>query len=323
MVETPAPVSPLESKPRVPTPVTRTDPVPPADTEAPLAAGGGDRLTYVPVGAVRPSPFQPRKLFDEQELRELAQSIERSGMIQPVIVRPADTGAGVEGDGGGAAYELVAGERRWRAAQIASLETIPAVVRELDDESAAEWALVENIQRTDLNAVERATALHRLAERFGLTQQEVAARVGMDRSSVANAVRLLDLEPEILDMIAAGELGGGHGKALLSFAPGPSRVRHARHAAANDLTVRQLEAFTRNDAELIDLTADQPGQTAEPKPGRSAAVMDLEKRLGDHLGTKVLVKPKGGGKKGELRIEYYSLDHFDDLMNRLGFQLDG
>src|SRR5207248_2832206 len=164
----------------------------------------------IAVTAIVPSRFQPRKVMDEGAIARLADSIKRSGLMQPVVVRPA---------GGG--YELIAGERRWRAAKLAGLVQIPALVREVGDEQAAEWGLVENVQREDLNAMERAWALRDLSQKFGLQQSELADRVGLDRSTVANLIRLTELEPEIADLIAKGKLSAGHGKALLMVPAGP------------------------------------------------------------------------------------------------------
>lgn len=255
-------------------------------------------LVLVPVGQIHASPFQPRRTFDGGALSRLADSIRQSGMMQPVLVRRS---------GGG--YELVAGERRWRAAQQAGLAQVPAIVRELNDEESAQFALVENVQREDLNPMERAFAFRALADRFGLTQAQIAERVGIDRSSVANLQRLLELEPEIQGMIERGEISGGHGKALLAAAPGRGRIELAARAASEGWNVRRLEQ------------AAKPRGAATPAPAsRLASVIDLEKQLGEHLGTKVSIRSDRTGKRGRIEVEFYGLDHFDGLMAKFGFQ---
>ncbi len=219
-------------------------------------------------------------------------------MMQPVLLRRR-----------GAGFELVAGERRWRAAQQAGLAQVPAIVRELTDEESAQFALVENVQREDLNPMERAFAFRALADRFGLTQAQIAERVGIDRSSVANLQRLLELEPEIQGMIERGEISGGHGKALLAAAPGRGRIELAARAAAEGWNVRRLEQ------------AAKPRGGATPAPAsRLASVIDLEKQLGEHLGTKVSIRSDRTGKRGRIEVEFYGLDHFDGLMAKFGFQ---
>ncbi len=273
-----------------------------------IAAGPGrvprtDELSdfvMVEAAIIVPSRYQARRRFNEDSLRELADSIARSGMLQPVLVRPRENG-----------YELVAGERRWRAAVMAGVQRIPALVRPLTEEEAAEWGLVENLQREDLNPVERAIGLRRLCERFGWSQEEVGRRVGLERSSVANMIRLAELEPEIAELLEAGRLSPGHGKVLLSLAPGPARVAMARTAATHGWNVRQTEqAVKRSLAGLVGA----PGPRT-----RSAAVGDLERQLGEHLGTKVHIVTDRGGAKGRIVIEFYGLDHFDGLVSRLGF----
>ncbi|MBZ0172589.1 MAG: ParB/RepB/Spo0J family partition protein, partial [Phycisphaerales bacterium] len=181
----------------------------------------GERVIAIALEDIEPGRHQPRTRFDDTALAALSDSIRAVGVIQPIVVRPAETPG---------RYELVAGERRWRASKLAGLATIPALVRETSERSAAEAALIENLQREDLNPLERAAGLRGLVDRFGLTQQEVATRVGLDRSSVSNLLRLLELEPAISAMLETGELGLGHGKALLSAAPGQTRVELAKRA---------------------------------------------------------------------------------------------
>jgi ParB family chromosome partitioning protein len=264
----------------------------------------------IPVREIQPNPHQPRQAFDPVALERLAESIKRSGMMQPVIVRPATGGAG--------AYKLIAGERRWRAAKMAGLIEVPAVVRNLSDEECAEWALVENVQREDLNAMEKAWAFRALAERFGLTHAQIADRVGLDRSSVANLIRLNDLEEAIKQLIASGRLNAGHGKALLAAPAGAGRAQLAEQAADESWTVRRLErAAVALLAGMSDST--RSSGTVGLSPAR-AARLDLEKQLSEHLGTKVTIVTDRGGQRGKMTIEFYGLDHFDGLVARMGFR---
>lgn len=290
-------------------------PAPPADdyrtTRAPTSLGA-DRDAPVQVVSldldrVHPSPYQPRSSFDDGELGQLAESIRRVGVIQPVLVRPVPGESGV--------YELVAGERRWRAARVAGLVTISAIVVSLDDERAAEWALVENLQRTDLNTMERARALRGLAERFGLSQGHIAERVGLDRSSVANLIRLTDLEEAIQEMIEAGALSAGHGKALLGIDDREERLRVARLAASEGWSVRRVESCVRKGGGVSDV-----GPSARVA---SPTLVDLERRLGEFLGTRVRIITTRDGTRGRVSLEFYSLDHFDGLMQKMGFDGGG
>ncbi len=267
-------------------------------------------LTRIPVAKVHPSPFQPRQSMDDAALGRLAESIRRSGMLQPILVRP-----GVNGT-----YELVAGERRWRAATLAGIVEIPAIVRPLSDEDAAEHALVENVQREDLNPMDRAWALRKLSERFGLTQTQLAERVGLERSSVANLIRLTDLEPEIAGLIAQQRLTAGHGKALLGVSAGASRVALAKKAADFEMSVRGLENLIQTgDAASTGAGVFKGKEAPSAKDeARLAVLADLQKQIGQQLGTKVSIVTDRRGKRGRVIMEFYGLDHFDSLMSRLG-----
>lgn len=238
---------------------------------------------------------QPRSHFDEAALDELAESMRAHGVLEPIVVRTRKAGG----------YEIIAGERRWRAAQRAGLLEVPIHVREMDDRAAFEAALVENLQREDLNPVETARALHRLVEEHGHTQEAVAQRVGKDRSTVANAIRLLKLPEAVLGMVEAGELSEGHGRALLRSKDAEEQLRLARKAVGGHLSVRALERLARK--------ADT--KSSEPK-GKSANVRDLERRLSRALGSPVTVNDQGG--KGSLEIRYSSLDELDRLIAALG-----
>lgn len=269
----------------------------------------------ISVDRIEPSPFQPRRIFDQALLEGLAQSIRQSGVLQPVLVRPR---AGATSDGGGGAmYELIAGERRWRAAKLAGLERIPAIIKTLDDAHAAELALIENVQREDLNAMDRAWALRALMDRFGLTQANLAERVGLERPTVANLLRLTELDAAIADLIAAGKLGAGHGKALLTAPAGEARNRLAQQAASEELSVREVERL----AAAMSKKPEIPMERARANPGddpRLAVLSDLQRQIGQQLGTKVVISTDRRGHKGRIIMEFYGLDHFDSLLSRLG-----
>lgn len=261
----------------------------------------------IAVGAISVSPFQPRRIITEEALNHLAESIQRAGVMQPIIVRPL----------GGGGFELVAGERRWRAAKKIGLTTIPAIVRELSDADAAEWALVENIQREDLNPMERAWALRQMQEKFGLTQAQLAERVSLERSTVANLIRLTDLEPEIAEMIVKGEISAGHGRALLALPAGAPRIGIAKAAAVGGWSVRRIEQAVHRPDEAIPEVAKN---VIEDATGREAVLRDLERQISQQLGTKVIINTDKQGKKGKLMIEFYGLDHFDGLLIRMGIR---
>lgn len=288
-----------------------------AASEPAGAAGGREeamsaRVVRVAVEAVTPSPFQPRKTFDEGALKELAASIASAGVVQPILVRPSKSGG----------YELIAGERRWRASKIAGLSHVPAVVSTLSDEQAAEWSLIENLQRADLSAMERATAVRNLCEKFGLSHAQAAERLGMDRSSVTNLVRLTDLEPEVRELLESGGLSIGHGKALLAAPPGASRVKLAQMAAQMGWSVRRVEEMlVRSAKDVLEGSGGNMVRASEKALSKAAAVRDLEKQLGEHLGTNVRVRANAGGTRGSLVIRFYDLDHFDGLMQKIGFRL--
>ncbi len=248
------------------------------------------------------NPKQPRRYFDDDALAELAASIVEHGVIEPIVVRKR-----AEGDG----FEIIAGERRWRASQKAGLKEVPIFVRELSDSDAFEQALVENIQREDLNAIETALAFQRLMEEFGHTQEEVAKRVGKSRVAVSNFVRLLKLPQGVMGMIESGQLSEGHGRALLMAPDVPTMEKLARAAVAGKLSVREVERRARLAA---------GGSAGEPAKGdaekKSANILDLERRLSHSLGAPVRVEA-GKGQKGKLEIAYASYDELDRLIAEL------
>ncbi len=273
---------------------------------ASIASSGFRRI---PIDDIVPNRFQPRRDIDQGALERLRDSIKAAGIMQPIAVRPSTPG----GSGGpGAAWELIAGERRWRAARLAGLTHVPAVVTELDDKDAAEWAVVENLQREDLNPIDRAWAFRSLADRFAMPHKLIAERVGLDRSSITNLIRLTELEAEIQSLIAAGRLSTGHAKALLALPAGPDRVRVATQAAEHAWSVRRLERLSSEGAA-------KPG--AHSKPARTlGAHADLERQLSEHLGTRVTIHTDEAGTKGRIAITFFSLDQFDEIVERFGFR---
>ncbi|GIZ10643.1 ParB/RepB/Spo0J family partition protein [Pseudomonas sp. NCCP-436] len=250
-------------------------------------------LQYVPLDLIQRGKYQPRRDMDQTALEELAASIRAQGVMQPIVLRPI----------GGGRFEIVAGERRWRASQLAGQEKIPAMVRELPDEAAIAMALIENIQREDLNPIEEAVALQRLQQEFELTQQQVADAVGKSRATIANLLRLIALPDEIKTLLAHGDLEMGHARALLGL-PLERQVEAARHVVARALTVRQTEALVRQW-----LNAKPAPQKAKTDPDISR----LEQRLAERLGSPVQIK-HGSGGKGQLVIRYNSLDELQGVL---------
>lgn len=249
--------------------------------------------TMVPLDAIQPNPFQPRRQFSEDSIQELADSIRQQGLLQPLLVRRVPGG-----------YELIAGERRFRAAQRIGLQEVPVTLRDADENELLEMALVENIQREDLNPLEEARAYRRLLDDFGLTQESVAARVGKDRSTVANILRLLQLPAEIQTQLETGALTAGHARALVSLPTDAARLDLARQVVTGRLTVRQTEQRAKQHGR-------RPGPAAVD-PDRHAA----EEQLTQALGTRVRIAPRRNGA-GRLEIEYYSLDQLNGLIDRL------
>jgi ParB family chromosome partitioning protein len=261
-------------------------------------------LSSIAVRDIVPSPYQPRREIDPLQLQALADSIRESGVIQPILVRRIPNSAGVN-----PRYELIAGERRWRAATAAGLLEIPAIVKDVTDEQAAECALIENIQREDLNPMDRAWAVRALCERFNLSHDQLSKKIALDRSTIANLVRLTELEPEIAEMIARSKISAGHGRALLGVPTGSKRIELARLASGFAWSVRKLEAAVRQ--------AQRPDPTPDRSP-RDAVLRDLERQIGEHLGTKVHIQADKHGKRGRMTFEFYGLEHFDALLTKLG-----
>ena len=265
-----------------------------------VPAAGGKGLSTVAVADLLPSPFNPRQHFDETALAELAQSIREKGLLQPVLVRPAEQPG---------RYEIVAGERRWRAAQIAGVHEVPVIVRDMSEREALEVALIENVQRTDLNALEEAFGYRRLIEQFGYTQQQLAEIIGKSRSHVANTLRLLNLPDEVREMIRDGQLSAGHARALVAT-DDPAGL--ARKIVKLGLSVREAERLSREEGRKGAETARGADAQAEEAPDVRALARELE----EALGMAVSIRSRGG-KGGRLVIEWRTLEQLDDLRARL------
>lgn len=283
-----------------PTEAEYLPPGPPASPNLPLDKELQIALREVGIDSISPNPYQARTVWNEQELAELAESIKANGVLQPVIVRPLGPG-----------YQLIAGERRFRAARLAGLAMIPALVRQATDEQMLEWALIENIHRSDLNPVERARAYQNYVATFSLTQAEAAERLGEDRSVIANYLRLLDLPPEVKQMLEEGQLTAGHAKAILTLPTDELRRKLANRAMAGRLSVREVERLVQRYL----VASGQAKVTVRSKPPH---IFDLEQKLSSQLGTKVTIETRKKGQRGKIIIEFYSLDVFDGIMERLG-----
>lgn len=269
-----------------------------------VAAPAGAGLRMAPIETLHPNPDQPRKIFDPADLEELAASIRDKGVLQPILVRPLPGGGADE-------WQIVAGERRWRAAQQARLTEAPIVVREMDDAEVFEVAIVENVQRADLNPLEEADAYRLLMDKFGRTQDQVAGVVGKSRSHVANTLRLLQLPEEVLWYVRHGHLSAGHARALIT-APNPAGL--AKQAHDEGLSVRQTETLARKAVEGPKPAS--PGRSRHGLAVEGAAdIAALEQDLSDVLGLKVQLTDRGG--KGELTLRYGDLEQLDDLCRRL------
>lgn len=239
----------------------------------------------IDINDIDPNREQPRSRFDEEKIQSLADSIKQHGLVQPILLKPLP----------GERYMLVAGERRWRAARLAGLTRIPAIVKRFSDQEVLEIALVENLQRENLNPMEEAEGIRQLMERFGLTQEKVAERLGKSRPAVANSLRLLTLPEEIQTMVREGGLSAGHARALMAIEDAAVQREAAMRISAKGLSVREAEAM-----------AKKPAKTRAPKPDepKSLYLMDLEDQLCERLGTRVYIQP--GDRKGTIQIEYYS-----------------
>ncbi len=254
----------------------------------------------LPLDSIGPNPYQARTVWNQEDLAELTESIRANGVIQPIIVRPFQ-----------GRYQIIAGERRFRAAQMAALPAIPALVRDVTDEQLFEWSLVENIHRRDLNAIERAKAYQRYLNAFSLTQADAAERLGEDRSVIANYLRLLDLPEDVRQMIVDGTLSMGHARAILGLPTDDLRRKLANRAMAGRLSVRDVERLVRKH--LSESPSNGPAARAKPMH-----IRDLEDKLKRHLGARVAIETRRNGQRGRIVIEFDSIDEFARIAESLG-----
>jgi len=257
---------------------------------------GGRTIVSIDINKVTPNPRQPRADFDPESLNELAESIRSQGIVQPVLARLRD-----------GKYELVAGERRWRASKKAGLTLIPAIIKEFSDEESLELALVENLQREDLNPMDEADAFQKLAKEFHLTQADISKKVGKNRSTVANTMRLLELPKEIQQSIRKGHLTAGHARPILAMSSDEDRISLWKEIIKNNLTVRDVEQIVHGTGGT--------SKSRKKKPGRNEELTDLTELLTTHLGTKVRIV--GSSKKGKIEIEYYSQEDLERIIESL------
>ncbi len=258
-------------------------------------------LQNLPVDVIQRGRFQPRQDFSADALEELADSIRAQGVVQPIVVRPLSGVAGSK-------YEIIAGERRWRATQLAGLHEIPAVIRDVPDQAAMAMGLIENIQREELNPVEEATALQRLIEEFGLTHQETAEAVGRSRAAVSNLLRLLSLEPVVKEMLVSGKLEMGHARALLALQVESQQIQAARQVEAKGLSVRETERLVRK----LQTPVNDDGKEKKSDPD----TLRLQERLAETLGAKVQFQHSRQGR-GKMVIHYNSLDELDGILSHI------
>lgn len=269
-------------------------------TPAPKEDNDKSGLNYIPVDLVDRSPYQPRQTISEEGLSELAASIKSQGLIQPIVVRKIVD-----------RYELIAGERRWRAAQRAGLQEIPAVIQQVDDQAAAAMALIENLQRENLNPIEEAYAMSNLTKEFDWTHQEVADAIGKARATVSNLLRLLDLPSEVRESIKNDQLTMGHARALLSLTR-DQQLQATQLIVAKNLSVRQTEQLVKSL--LSGKSTDSRSKQTKKDPN----IQNLENNLADILGTSVVIKQGASAKKGRIEIQYNSLDELDGILRKIG-----
>jgi ParB family chromosome partitioning protein len=275
-----------------------------APHESPRAALASAAVVQIPLDEITANPLQPRRIFDEAAIDELAASIREQGVIQPLLLRPVASG-----------YQIVVGERRFRAARKAGIRTVPAMVRRMDDSETLEIALIENIQREDLNIVEEAEAYRDLQDQFGYSQEELSRRVGKDRSTVSNTLRLLKLPDEVLDAMNRGAIAMGHGRAMLGLADAgeDSMLEVLGQVIGASMSVRQTEELVRRTK-----AGRTTRKTIKELP---PALGDLQDRLARHLGTRVKVKPRARGEGGKIVLEYYTRQELDRLIERIEGEL--
>lgn len=265
-----------------------------------------DRVLYIDINDIRPNSAQPRKNFDETKLNELAESIRSNGVIQPLIVRESKNGG----------YELVAGERRWRASRIAGLKKVPCIIRNFDDKQNAIVAIIENMQREDLDPIEEALGLKSMTEKYGFTQEQVSASLGRSRTYIANSIRLLKLPPEIQQYVSSGQMSAAHGRTIINISDKAKQKEVADKIIKNDLSVRATEKLAQKvKDELKPERKKRKSTRPATDPARSAEVEAVERELMTLMGTKVHIS--GDESKGKIELEYYSIDELNRLIDTL------
>lgn len=268
------------------------------------AADDDDRVLYVDINDIRPNSAQPRSHFDEEKLAELSKSIRANGVIQPLIVRESSTG-----------YELVAGERRWRASRLAGLKTVPCIVRNFDDRQNAIVAIIENMQREDLNPIEEALGLKSMTEKYGFTQEQISESLGRSRTYITNSIRLLKLPKEIQEYVSSGQMSAAHGRTIINI---PDKVRQKEIAdkiIRNDLSVRATERLAEKVKDELRPERKRRKKAAPADPAKSAEIAAVERELMTLLGTKVHIS--GDESNGKIELEYYSLEELNRLIDAM------
>jgi len=257
-----------------------------------------EMVSEVSISDIVPRKEQPRKIFDQESLRELSDSIREHGVLQPLLVRTKNK-----------KFEIIAGERRWRAAQQAGLKTLPVLIKDIDDEEAAEYSLIENIQRDDLTVLEEAQAYRNMIDNFSYTQEKLASRVGKSRAHIANTIRILKLPAEILDYIEQGKISAGHARAILGLSTEQEQIRAGRDIIAGNMTVREIEKTVKN----------KKSKTTKKKAVKTVEISEIENLLEKHLATRIKIITSGNG--GKIEISYYNGDDLERLVELLGIDL--
>lgn len=292
---------PPATMPPPPAPATATAPAPAKPT--------GEQVQRIPVTRIVPCPFQPRKDFTEDSIKELADSIKEQGVLQPLIVRSKN-----------GSFELIAGERRWRAAQLAGITELPVLVREADDRKVLELALIENLQRENLNAIEEALGYSKLIKDFALTQEEAAVKVGKNRATVANLLRLLQLHPDVQNYVRSGLLSFGHARAILGITHPDSQKQIAEQVIREGLSVRATEKLVTDRNQQTTGAPSSNGLAIKPPFTPDVHITELQTRLQERFGTKVLLRYRKG--KGAVEIRFFNDDDLDRVLDVIGVKMD-
>ena len=296
-----ADVAPITEEERDPASEAGSKPAPTVKAEA---AEDVDRVLYIDINDIRPNSAQPRRDFDEVKLGELASSIKTNGVIQPLIVRESTNG-----------YELVAGERRWRASRQAGLKQVPCIVRNFDDRQNAIVAIIENMQREDLNPIEEALGLKSMTEKYGFTQEQVSASLGRSRTYITNSIRLLKLPEEIQQYVSSGQMSAAHGRTIINIPDRQKQIEIADKIIRNDLSVRATERLAEKVKDELRPERKKRKKASDADKARAAEIEAVEKELMTLTGTRVHIA--GDGNKGKIELEYYSLDELNRLIDTL------